>query len=633
MSQISLIIPCRNGEAYLAQTIRSALNQTLPPAEIIVIDDGSTDGSKEIARSFGAPVRVEPGPAEGPSSARNRGASLASGERLMFLDADDLITPPTLAALSRALDDYDSPAIAICPWDRYEYRDFGWIAAAATAELPRPGQDRLGQWLTGSWAPPATILWDRRAYEASGGWLAEAAVDNDGNIVRRALARGIAFVEAPDGLALYRRLPGEELSHSGRRMERFGLSGRHAALADTVDEVERAGTLSRYRTSLADALTTLLKDARSEPDIAREVEALLVRAGGTRKLDPIRTRFDRLAARAAAMSREIRTAPNASAGSAASFSRAAVASPASASGADRVSVIIPTFNRARLVERAVRSALAQTHANLEVLVIDDGSTDDTGERLARIGDGRLRMLRQDNAGVAAARNHGIGEAAGDYLTFLDSDDEWRPEKLARQVAKLSAAPPNVGLCAIAGEVITGDSPPRFELSPEGRLFEQLLLKNTLFACITCLVRAEVFEAVGGFDPSLPAIEDWDWLQRAARLYDFVSVDEPLHTYHDEIQPDRRSVRFRANMEGREMLWRRNRHALRRAGTAHLYLLESARRELREPEGSARRGRALILRALRERPQERTLWPWLPYMMAPYTFRARMRAIEGHVRGK
>ena len=100
---------------------------------------------------------------------------------------------------------------------------------------------------------------------------------------------------------------------------------------------------------------------------------------------------------------------------------------------ERFSVIIPTYNRARLVCRAIDSALAQTHPDVEVIVIDDGSTDDTAECLAAYGE-RIRVIRQPNAGVCAARNAGMALASGDFIAFLDSDDAWLEWKLAAQIA-------------------------------------------------------------------------------------------------------------------------------------------------------------------------------------------------------
>ena len=629
MSGLSIIIPCRNTGDWLAQTIRSALAQTRPPDEIIVVDDGSTDDSASIAASFGAPVRVVTGPATGAADARNHGAALTTGERLMFLDADDLLVPPTLFQLSQALDNEPRAGLAICPWDRYEFEGFGWIATPPTAALPRPGQDRLAAWLTGCWSPPCCILWTRAAFERSGGWLQEAGLDDDGNLLRRALARGIDAVDAPHGLALYRRLLGKARSYSARRLEPFGLRSRLASLVDTANELEQSGALPRYRAPLNEALAALHEDAGTEPAIATAVGDLITRIGGARRTrSRIHARAGRLGARASAWVRERTTPPRCVPDPSHQGSRQKLAHRAAdAWDAARVSVIIPTYNRAQLVERAIASVLRQTHPVIEVIVVDDGSTDETPARLARNGDARVKVIRQDNAGVAAARNRGIKEATGDFVSFIDSDDEWRDDKLAKQLAALSDAPSHVGLCVTGGFAVTDGGVHERRWSPSGRLFEPLLVENTIFAGIGALVRSCVFEAVGGFDPSLPAIEDWDWLQRVARLYDFVAVDEPLFIYHDADQPGRRSTRFRANLDAREMLWRRNRHALRRAGLAQRYLLESARRELRESDGLDGRGRRLVLRALAERPQNIALMPWLSYMAMPFAMRAALRQVD------
>ncbi len=627
MSELSIVIPCRNGDAFLAQAIRSALNQDHPPDEIIVVDDGSTDRSRAIAKGFGSPVRVEAGPAEGAATARNRGANLAAGSRIMFLDADDLLAPPTLAALSTALDAAAEPAVALCPWDRYECEGEAWIARPATADLPRPGQDRLAAWLTGTWSPSVAVLWDRAAYDRSGGWLPAAGLDDDGNLLRRALARGVAATWAPEGLAYYRDLPEGMVSFSGRQLEPVGLRARLASLADTLAELEAAGRLRPYRAPLLEALTLLAADAAQYEDIAVEVRTLIGRAGGRRPLDGVAARLGRLGARGKAWIGERRSRRFAPPPGAAP---ALAAAPTRSNEETLISVVIPTYNRSEQTPRAVESVLAQTHRQFELIVVDDGSTDDTAARLGAFDDPRMRVIRQRNAGVAAARNRGLSEANGELLALLDSDDTWRPEKLARQVSALARAPAAVGLCCTSFETLGADGV-TVDTPASGRLADAMLLDNVLVGANSTLVmRREVYEAVGGFDPSLPAIEDWDWLQRAARLYDITVVDAPLMVYDDrsDDDTDRRSRNFRANMVARDMLWQRNRHALRRAGLADRYLIESARRELREPAGSARLGRGLVLRAFYERPQERAIWPWLAYMLAPSSVRARLRRIEG-----
>src|SRR5438045_8833163 len=109
----------------------------------------------------------------------------------------------------------------------------------------------------------------------------------------------------------------------------------------------------------------------------------------------------------------------------------------------KVSIIIPTFNRANLVDGAIESVLAQTEPNIEVMVVDDGSTDDTAEKLGRFGH-RIIVIRQGNAGVSSARNTGIRAARGEWIAFVDSADRWQPEKLERQLQCLQKI--QAGVC-------------------------------------------------------------------------------------------------------------------------------------------------------------------------------------------
>jgi glycosyltransferase involved in cell wall biosynthesis len=180
-----------------------------------------------------------------------------------------------------------------------------------------------------------------------------------------------------------------------------------------------------------------------------------------------------------------------------------------------VSVVVPTFNHARFVTEAVESVLRQTRPPAEVLVVDDGSTDDTADRLARFGS-RIRYLRQANAGVSAARNHGVREATKEYVAFLDSDDVWHPEKLERQMAILERAP-NVGLVgtgtfdwpAAAFQVVDGSSELRRVT------WEDLVVRNQLTTS-SVVVRTDVLRRAGPFDTAIQGPEDRDvWLRVAA----------------------------------------------------------------------------------------------------------------------
>jgi len=196
-----------------------------------------------------------------------------------------------------------------------------------------------------------------------------------------------------------------------------------------------------------------------------------------------------------------------------------------------VSVVIPTFQRAALLPRALESLRAQTRVADEVIVVDDGSTDGTGE-LLRSDFPEARYLRRENGGVSAARNQGIGEARGEWIALLDSDDAWRPEKLARQLAALAGARGH--LVCHCDEIWIRDgrrvNPGRRHAKRGGRIFRHCLPLCAISPS-AALIHRSVFAAVGVFDEELPACEDYDlWLRITAR-YPVLLVDEPLVEKH------------------------------------------------------------------------------------------------------
>ncbi|MEE8522325.1 MAG: glycosyltransferase [Thermoanaerobaculia bacterium] len=192
-----------------------------------------------------------------------------------------------------------------------------------------------------------------------------------------------------------------------------------------------------------------------------------------------------------------------------------------------VAVVIPTYDRAALVERAVASVAVQTRAADEIVVVDDGSTDGTAERL-RSAFPEVTVLQTENRGVSAARNHGIRSSSGDWIAFLDSDDEWRPEKLEAQLAAL-AAEPAYRLCH-CDEIWIRDgrrvNPRRIHRKYGGRIYAHCLPRCAISPSAAMVARS-LFDDVGLFDESLPACEDYDlWLRVCVRepvLY----VDRPL----------------------------------------------------------------------------------------------------------
>jgi glycosyltransferase involved in cell wall biosynthesis len=204
-----------------------------------------------------------------------------------------------------------------------------------------------------------------------------------------------------------------------------------------------------------------------------------------------------------------------------------------------ISVVTPTYNRGEELPRAIRSAVGQSLAPLEILVIDDGSTDATAEIVRRLAEPRVRLIRHDrNRGAAAARNTGILNARGEWIAFLDSDDEWAADKLLRQVEALSSAAPMTLACVCGFVLDDRRRRSRSVVSLRGAAGtkEALVWGCAVSPGSTLLVARCVFQTVGNFDDRLKRLEDWDWLMRFSREYSFAVVAEPLATIHKSDNP-------------------------------------------------------------------------------------------------
>ncbi|MBT0666929.1 glycosyltransferase family 2 protein [Novosphingobium profundi] len=198
-----------------------------------------------------------------------------------------------------------------------------------------------------------------------------------------------------------------------------------------------------------------------------------------------------------------------------------------------VSVIIPTYNRASTIAAAVESILGQTCAQIEVIVVDDGSQDDTARVMAALTDPRLRYVALPrNAGACAARNHGIELARADILAFQDSDDVWHPTKLERQLAVLGAARDRVIYCGFMRcEDGVAAYTPHSGIAPRRGRIVAPLLEGNFVSTQTLLVPRACLDAVGGFHETLGRLQDWELAIRLSGLYEFDLVDEPLvHAY-------------------------------------------------------------------------------------------------------
>ncbi|MFO8114940.1 MAG: glycosyltransferase family 2 protein [Halorubrum sp.] len=205
-------------------------------------------------------------------------------------------------------------------------------------------------------------------------------------------------------------------------------------------------------------------------------------------------------------------------------------------------MVLPTYNRAHTVRRAIDSVLSQSYEDFELIVVDDGSTDDTPAVLNSVSDDRVQSLRfPENRGANVARNAGIREADGEYIAFQDSDDIWRPSKLELQVAALDQAGESVGVVYTGYyRVYDGRKKygPRGKETLAGDIHDELLKGNGWFipTAVTA-VRQTCFETVGLFDERLQRLQDWEMWLRLSERYTFEFINKPLiekHMRQDEV---------------------------------------------------------------------------------------------------
>lgn len=219
-----------------------------------------------------------------------------------------------------------------------------------------------------------------------------------------------------------------------------------------------------------------------------------------------------------------------------------------------VSVIIPSYNCERYIAETIDSVLNQSFRDIELIVVDDGSTDRTREIVSSYGS-RVRLITQANAQVCAARNRGIREATGEFVCLMDHDDYWFPHKLARQLEEFQARPEAgvVYSSFIRWHADTGGqfpAPAGFDLASwpddidpdfSGWIYHQFLLDCWMLTS-TAMFRSEVFQRCGAFDESLPYSEDWDLWLRISREYPFIQLRRPTTLYRQHVHQGNRIVR-------------------------------------------------------------------------------------------
>ena len=202
----------------------------------------------------------------------------------------------------------------------------------------------------------------------------------------------------------------------------------------------------------------------------------------------------------------------------------------------KVSVIIPIYNRADLLPRAMSSVLNQTFQDFELIIVDDGSTDNTKQVVEEFQkkDKRIKYIWQENSGgPAKPRNIGIKDSQGEYIAFLDSDDDWLPEKLEKQLEIFEKnRQTNLGFVGCNALIVKEDKIQEYKTPKYKNILPKILENDFIWSCSSVIIKKLVLDKVGFFDENLKIGDDWDmWIRIIIYDYSFDFVDEPLFKYY------------------------------------------------------------------------------------------------------
>lgn len=301
-----------------------------------------------------------------------------------------------------------------------------------------------------------------------------------------------------------------------------------------------------------------------------------------------------------------------------------------------VSVIMPIYGTERFLESAIRSVLAQTCQDIELILLNDSSPGDPSPVISRFDDERIVYMEHENGGPSYTRNRGVKESRGRYVAFLDSDDEWLPEKLALQLAVMEAEP-TVDVVYTQRQTIDENGNQIYGYSPRlfsGNILNELYVDN--FVCMSStLLRRSVFDLSGFLDESLRMSEDFDFWLRVACNHRFFALEEPLVRYrvHQEQVSGKTDYRVQVVWEIRERFDREfgcnvNQRARRRARALH-YSRRAYRQE--STDGKSLRVFAGYLQALTHWPLEDFAYRGLARQVLPNVAVDLVRKITGQKR--
>jgi glycosyltransferase involved in cell wall biosynthesis len=507
--QISVIIPAYNCDRYIAEAVESVLNQTHTSYEVIVVDDGSSDRTRAVLEPYFDRIHYLYQSNQGVSAARNLGIQRARGEFIALLDADDFFLPDKLAAQVACFEAQPDLGIVHSGWQLVD-QSGQQVLSCQEPWLVLPQLD-LQTWLL--WRPvfPGSMMFRRSWLERVGGFDLRFPPVEDVDLVLRLTAAGCRSTwlrqitvgyrqhqksattentpkQARSFNAVYNHFFGRrDLTAAARQLEKSARYNYLVWLAWRFHHTRHLNQMTEYLqksllyapylpTETVSNWVSLFQDYAAGAGDDLDVYALIGLPEWQQATHSLLT-----------------TLP-------------------------RVSVIIPAYNCDRYIQQAVNSVLNQTYTDYEIIVVDDGSTDETAKVLQPYGD-RIRYYYQENQGAAIARNRALRLARGEFIAFLDGDDFFLPNKLAAQVAYFDTNPAldlvQSGWRVVdqAGNVISDVEP--WHYAPDLDLAGFFLYKPVRPSSM--ILRRTWCERVGGFDPSLPPTEDLDFALRLALL--------------------------------------------------------------------------------------------------------------------
>jgi glycosyltransferase involved in cell wall biosynthesis len=532
--RVSVIMPVYNGDRDIRQAIESVGYQSYQDWELIVIDDGSTDNTRQILAPYGDVIRDIYQENQGVSTARNRGIQEAKGELIAFLDSDDYFLPDKLAEQVACFDAQPQLAIVNSGWQLVN--PIGKKIADATMWELCPKLD-LETWIV--WKPvlPSAMMVSRKWLILAGGFDPKLSTVEDIDLVLRIARLGGESVWLEKITVCYRQHQSSATSKTLKNVENMAQSFQFIydrffsqELPDHIRELEGE---ARYK------YLVWLAWQFYQADFPLKTIEYLEKSLFYSPFPPVETvynwicHFDGysisygypldtyslsnmpewkelieqvIADRAYLQAGEKNPLPS---------SKPRISSK---DKTPQVSVIIPTYNSERYIKDAIESVLNQTYQDYEIIVIDDGSTDNTRQILEPY-QGRIRYIYQKNQGVSHARNRGLLEAKGELIAFLDADDYFLPEKLTEQV-ECFATQPDLGIVTSGwrlvnetGEKLSDVEP--WKYCPKLDLENWIIWKPVLPSAM--MFRREWLQRVGGFDSRFPPAEDVEMVLRLALL--------------------------------------------------------------------------------------------------------------------